>query len=113
MMAMGCPELGSATSASRVGFPVSKTQTVVGSLIGVGFASRKSVNWARDPVIVSRMAGMARWLAAILLVTSKYAVLERKSAVKLAIRPITFLSRFHTSHACHLRGDWDSDDTFS
>ena len=42
MLAMGCAEVGNATwlkVATGLGFPVSPTQTVVGALISVGFAS--------------------------------------------------------------------------
>jgi phosphate/sulfate permease len=42
MLAMGCAEVGSATwlmVATRMGFPVSTTQTVVGALIGVSNAA--------------------------------------------------------------------------
>ena len=42
MLAMGCAEVGSASwlmFATSHGMPVSTTQTVVGALIGVGFAS--------------------------------------------------------------------------
>ena len=48
MLAMGCAEVGNATwltIATVIGFPVSTTQTVVGSIIGVGFASQSAVTW--------------------------------------------------------------------
>lgn len=46
MLAMGCAEVGSATwlmFATGQGMPVSTTQTIVGALIGVGFASQASI----------------------------------------------------------------------
>jgi PiT family inorganic phosphate transporter len=49
MLAMGCAELGNAVwlmTATGFGMPVSTTQTIVGSLIGVGFATQASISWA-------------------------------------------------------------------
>merc|ERR1711881_660482 len=48
MLAMGCAEVGSATwltFATIMGMPVSTTQTIVGALIGVGFASQSDIKW--------------------------------------------------------------------
>lgn len=43
MLAMGCAEVGSASwlmFATAMGMPVSTTQTVIGALVGVGFATK-------------------------------------------------------------------------
>lgn len=58
MLAMGCAELGNAVwliTATGLGFPVSTTQTIVGSLIGVGFASKVycSLGIKRNPRLIS------------------------------------------------------------
>lgn len=48
MLAMGCAELGNAfwlMFATGMGLLVSTTQTIVGALIGVGFASQASITW--------------------------------------------------------------------
>jgi PiT family inorganic phosphate transporter len=98
MLAMGCAEIGSATwlmVATRYGWPVSTTQTVVGALIGVGFASGSSIKWSWESGSVSQVAaswGIAPILAAafsaIIFGTVKYAVLERKDSFKWAMRLI-------------------------
>ncbi|KAJ5466655.1 hypothetical protein N7539_009384 [Penicillium diatomitis] len=100
MLAMGCAEIGSATwliIATRMGFPVSTTQTVVGALIGVGFASEASVTWAWKKGSVSQVAaswGIAPLIAAgftaIIFATLKYSVLERRDPLKWAMRLIPF-----------------------
>ena len=100
MLAMGCAEIGSATwlmFATSVGFPVSTTQTVVGSLIGVGFASQASINWGWEKGSVSQVAaswGIAPLIAAafsaIIFGTLKYGVLERRDSFKWAMRLIPF-----------------------
>lgn len=59
MLAMGCAEVGSATwlmLATGWGMPVSTTQTVVGSLIGVGFASGANIKWRWESGSVSQVA---------------------------------------------------------
>ena len=48
MLAMGCAELGNAVwlmLATRLGMPVSTTQTIVGALCGVGFATQSAITW--------------------------------------------------------------------
>lgn len=98
ILAMGCAEAGSATwliIATRSGFPVSTTQTVVGALIGVGIASEASVKWAWDDGSVSQIAAswaiapiLAAAFAALLFATLKFAVLERKDPFQKAMRAI-------------------------
>ncbi|KAH7111307.1 phosphate-repressible phosphate permease [Dendryphion nanum] len=80
MLAMGCAEVGSATwlmLATGWGMPVSTTQTVVGSLIGVGFASGANIKW--------------RWESGSV---SQYAVLERSDPFACAMRLIPFYFAF-------------------
>lgn len=48
VLTMGCVEFGSASwlmLATKVGFPVSTTQTVVGALVGAGISSGAQVSW--------------------------------------------------------------------
>lgn len=98
MLAMGCAEVGSASwlwIANSLGFPVSTTQTIVGALIGVGFASQTSITWAWKDGSVSQVAaswGIAPLLSAafsaIIFATLKYAILERTDSFKWAMRAI-------------------------
>ena len=107
MLAMGCAEVGNATwliIATALGFPVSTTQTVVGALIGVGFASQASITWAWESGSVSQIAAswgvaplIAMCFSAILFATLKYAVLERRDSFKWAIRLIPFYLAFTAS----------------
>ncbi|CAI7633023.1 unnamed protein product [Penicillium manginii] len=100
MLAMGCAEIGSASwlmFSTIVGFPVSTTQTIVGALIGVGFASQASISWAWEKGSVSQVAaswGIAPLIAAafsaLIFGTLKYAVLERRDSFKWAMRLIPF-----------------------
>lgn len=98
MLAMGCAEIGGASwlmFATRMGWPVSTTQTIVGALIGVGFASKASVNWGWSDGSVSQVA--ASWgiaplvsagFSAIIFGTLKYGVLERQDPFKWGMRMI-------------------------
>lgn len=98
MLAMGCAEIGSAVwlmIATKNGWPVSTTQTVVGALIGVGFATQSDINWGWKKGSVSQVAaswGIAPLIAAafsaIIFGTLKYSVLERKDPFKWAMRLI-------------------------
>lgn len=48
MVVMGCAEVASAAwliVATKTGFPVSTTQTIVGALVGAGIASSAEVSW--------------------------------------------------------------------
>jgi len=104
MLAMTCAEVGSATwlmVATRLGMPVSTTQTIVGALIGVGFAAESPVNWAWKSGSVSQVA--ASWgiaplisgaMSALIFGTIKYAVLERSDPLKWALRFIPFYLAF-------------------
>ena len=98
MLAMGCAEVGSATwlmVATRMGWPVSTTQTIVGALIGVGFASQSDIKWAWAKGSVSQVAAswaiapaIAAGFAAVVFSTLKFGILERKESFKWALRLI-------------------------
>lgn len=98
MLAMGCAEVGSAfwlIFATGMGWPVSTTQTIVGALIGVGFASRSPITWKWTDGSVSQVAAswgiapaIAAGFSAIIFGTLKYSVLERKDPLKWAMRLI-------------------------
>ncbi|CAG8208077.1 unnamed protein product [Penicillium salamii] len=98
MLAMGCAEVGSATwlmFATKMGWPVSTTQTIVGALVGVGFASQASISWGWSKGSVSQVAAswgiaplVAAGFSAIIFGTLKYSVLERADSFKWAMRLI-------------------------
>jgi PiT family inorganic phosphate transporter len=98
MLAMGCAEVGSATwlmVATSLGMPVSTTQTIVGALIGVGFASQSAITWEWTSGSVSQVAAswgiapaIAAAFAALTFATVKYSVLERKDSFKWGMRLI-------------------------
>lgn len=98
MLAMGCAEAGNATwlaIANMVGFPVSTTQTVVGAIIGVGFASQSSIQWGWEDGSVSQIAaswGIAPLIAAgfssVIFFTLKFSILDRAEPFKWAMRLI-------------------------
>ncbi|KAG9532028.1 phosphate transporter, partial [Aureobasidium melanogenum] len=100
MLAMGCAEVGSATwlmVATGLGMPVSTTQTVVGALVGVGFASSSPVKWAWTSGSVSQVAAswaiaplIAAGFSAIIFASVKYTVLERNESFKWAMRLIPY-----------------------
>ncbi|KAJ5165601.1 Phosphate transporter [Penicillium coprophilum] len=100
MLAMGCAEIGSATwlmFATGMGWPVSTTQTIVGALVGVGFASQADINWAWTKGSVSQVAAswgiaplVAGGFSAIIFGTLKYSVLERKDPFKWGMRMIPY-----------------------
>lgn len=78
-----------------MGMPVSTTQTIVGALIGVGFATEAGVTWGWESGSVSQVA--ASWVvapliacafSAIIFGTVKYAVLERKDSFKSGMQLI-------------------------
>jgi phosphate/sulfate permease len=104
MLAMACAEFGSASwllIATRLGFPVSTTQTIVGALVGVGIASQTRVQWAWEDGSVSQIAAswaiaplLAAAFAAILFATLKFCILERKDPLKKAMRAIPWYLAF-------------------
>lgn len=104
ILAMTCAEIGSATwlmVATRLGFPVSTTQTIVGALVGVGIASEAPISWAWDSGSVSQVAAswgiapaVAAGFAALLFGTLKYSVLERHDSFKWGMRLIPLYLAF-------------------
>ncbi|KAI4117378.1 MAG: hypothetical protein LQ345_002366 [Seirophora villosa] len=104
MLAMGCAELGNAawlSIATSLGYPVSTTQTIVGSLIGVGIAANSPIKWGWASGSVSQVAAswaiaplLAGCFAAILFATVKFAILERKEPFKAGMQLIPFYLAF-------------------
>ncbi|CBY01687.1 similar to phosphate-repressible phosphate permease [Plenodomus lingam JN3] len=104
MLAMGCAEVGSAIwlmIATHLGMPVSTTQTIVGALVGVGFATQAGITWGWESGSVSQVA--ASWViapliacafSAIIFGTVKYAVLERTDSFKWGMRLIPLYFAF-------------------
>ncbi|KAM0327195.1 hypothetical protein ACHAQA_006328 [Verticillium albo-atrum] len=104
MVVMGCAEVASATwliFATKMGMPVSTTQTIVGALVGAGIASGASVSWAWNDGSVSQVA--ASWgiaplisgaFAAILFGSLKFCILERENSFEKAMRAIPFYLAF-------------------
>merc|ERR1711939_555412 len=98
MLAMGCAEVGSASwlmFATSHGMPVSTTQTIVGALVGVGFASQSAITWEWTSGSVSQVAAswaiapaIAASFAAIYFGVLKYTVLEREDSFKWGMRLI-------------------------
>ncbi|KAI4945656.1 hypothetical protein J4E91_007999 [Alternaria rosae] len=104
MLAMGCAEVGSAvflTVATFAGMPVSTTQTVVGALAGAGIAAQSPLSWGWKKGSISQIA--ASWViapflsaafAAVLFLTIKFGVHNRKDPFKWAMRLIPFYLAF-------------------
>jgi len=104
ILAMTCAEVASATwlmIATRLGLPVSTTQTIIGALIGVGFAAQSPIKWTWASGSVSQVA--ASWaiaplisgaMSALIFATIKYSVLERANPLKWAMRFIPFYLAF-------------------
>lgn len=100
MLAMTCAEIGSASwlmIASRFGMPVSTTHTIVGSLIGVGFASQSPIKWQWQSGSTSQIAAswaiapsIAAAFSALLYGMLKLSVLDRSDPLKWAMRLIPF-----------------------
>jgi phosphate/sulfate permease len=104
MLVMGCAEVGSATFltiATFYGMPVSTTQTVVGALAGAGIAAQTPLKWGWASGSLSQIAAswaiaplIAAGFSAILFMTVKFLVLERKDPLKWGMRLIPFYLAF-------------------
>jgi solute carrier family 20 (sodium-dependent phosphate transporter) len=94
LLAMMCAIIGSSTFltiATRLGFPVSTTHSIIGGLVGAGTASIgiQKVNWEWDGVSQIFAAwviapGIAGCFGALLFLITKHVVLTRKFAVRNA-----------------------------
>ncbi|KAF9873679.1 phosphate transporter [Colletotrichum karsti] len=104
ILGMGCAEFASAfwlLAATKMGYPVSTTQTIVGALVGVGIAAQAGVSWSWKDGSVSQVA--ASWaiaplisavFSAVLFGSLKFAVLERKNPFEKAMKAIPFYLAF-------------------
>ncbi|KAI7883589.1 solute carrier family 20 [Lichtheimia hyalospora FSU 10163] len=96
MMGMMCALIGSFTwvlTATRFGWPVSTTHSIIGAVIGMGIAGYggESVDWTWDGVIqiiVSWFLSpvLAGVIASIIYMITKYAILRQVDSVKWAFR---------------------------
>ncbi|KAI4174333.1 MAG: hypothetical protein LQ346_008251 [Caloplaca aetnensis] len=104
MLAMACAEFGNASwlaLATSVGYPVSTTQSIVGSLIGVGIASGAPIKWEWDSGSVSQVAAswaiapiLAGCFAALVFSTVKFGILERRDPFKNGLMAIPIYIAF-------------------
>ena len=76
-------------------------ETIVGALVGVGFAAQSPIKWAWQSGSVSQVAAswgiaplIAGAMAAVIFGTIKYAVLDRKDPLKNALTLIPFYLAF-------------------
>ncbi|KAL7314036.1 hypothetical protein PS15m_007695 [Mucor circinelloides] len=106
MLAMFCALCGSATwvlTASRFGWPVSTTHSIVGAIIGVGIAAfgGNSIDWGFSGEFTGVAQIITSWflspiaagvVAAIIYMITKYAILRRVESFKWGIRlvPVYF-----------------------
>lgn len=98
MLCMTCALCASATwvlIATKYGWPVSSTHSIVGSIIGVGIAAfgGSSIEWGWNGVgqIITSWflsPAAAGVIAAIIYSITKYAILRRKDSIKWALRII-------------------------
>ena len=104
ILVMACAEFGNAfwlLIATKLGFPVSTTQTVVGALVGAGIASQAQVSWDWDSGGVAQVAAswgiapvLSACFAAVLFATLKFAILERQNSFDKAMKAIPFYLAF-------------------
>lgn len=104
ILVMGCAEIASATwliTATKIGFPVSTTHTIVGSLIGAGIGAQAAVTWDWQKGSVSQIAAswaispcIAACFSALLFASLKFAVLERQNSLDKAMKAIPFYLAF-------------------
>ncbi|EFQ35674.1 phosphate transporter [Colletotrichum graminicola] len=104
ILAMGCAEFASAfwlLAATKLGYPVSTTQTIVGALVGVGIAAQAQVSWSWKDGSVTQIAAswgvapcIAAVIGAVLFASIKFTVLEREKSFEKAMRVIPFYLAF-------------------
>jgi solute carrier family 20 (sodium-dependent phosphate transporter) len=104
MLVMGSAEVGSATwliLATKLGFPVSTTQTIIGAIIGAGIASGAPIHWGWQKNSVSQIAAswfisplIAALCAIIIFASIKFCILERNDPFKKAMRAIPIYLAF-------------------
>lgn len=107
MLCMCCAVIGSSTwvlFATRHGWPVSTTHSIVGAVLGVGIAAfgGNSINWGWSgfgQIVTSWFLSpvFAGVVAAIIYMLTKYAILRQKDSVKWAIRVIPVYFFFTTA----------------
>jgi phosphate/sulfate permease len=107
MLAMACAEAGSAAwlmIATKAGFPVSTTQTIVGAIVGSGIASGAKVHWGWRKNSISQIAAswvisplVAGLISSVLFATLKFFILERKNPFDKAMRAIHVYLAFTAS----------------
>ncbi|KAJ2903866.1 hypothetical protein MKZ38_009249 [Zalerion maritima] len=100
ILAMVVAEVGSATwlvGCTKLGFPVSTTQSIVGALVGVGIALDIQVNWGWKSGSVSQIAAswgiapaIAAGFGAVIMLSINVLVHWRKDPMKSALQVITF-----------------------
>ncbi|KAI7856354.1 phosphate transporter [Circinella umbellata] len=102
MMGMMCALIGSSTwvlTATRFGWPVSTTHSIIGAICGFGIAGfgGSAVDWTWDGIIQIVVSwflspALAGVIAAIIYTITKYAVLRRVDSVKWGLRlvPVYF-----------------------
>ncbi|KAG9252920.1 phosphate transporter [Emericellopsis atlantica] len=100
ILAMVIAEAGSAlwlTACTRMGFPVSTTQSLVGALVGVGIALDLQVKWGWESNSVSQIA--ASWgiapligagFGAVIMLSIRLLVHDRKNPMKMALYVLPF-----------------------
>ncbi|KAK9319334.1 phosphate transporter [Lipomyces orientalis] len=100
LLAMVIAEIGSGAwlvVCTRMGFPVSTTQSIVGALVGVGIAADIPVKWGWTSGSVSQIAaswGIAPLIAAgfgaVIMLSIRVLVHSRPDPLKAALRVIPF-----------------------
>ncbi|ODV60028.1 inorganic phosphate transporter [Ascoidea rubescens DSM 1968] len=93
LLTMTCALIGSSTwltIATKIGMPVSTTHSIVGGIIGAGIAAGSDIHWGWEgfsQIVASWFIAplIAGGFAAIIFLISKYAVLERKHALRNAL----------------------------
>ncbi|SMR53194.1 unnamed protein product [Zymoseptoria tritici ST99CH_1E4] len=100
MLGMLCALVGSSlflTFATKIGLPVSTTHCIIGGIIGFGFATvgANGVDWSWNGVSQVFAAwfiapGVAACFGALIFLSTKYGVLQRKNALKYGMITVPF-----------------------